>query len=108
MVQKITLKRLIPVMFGFFIMGFVDVVGIASNYIKQDFQISDTVANLVLTMVYVWFVLFSIPTGVLMGRIGRRKTDELYILLSSEYQFITQLFSILGTYLGTRIYYLLI
>ena len=29
--------RLLPILFGFFVMGFVDVVGIATNYVKNDF-----------------------------------------------------------------------
>ena len=27
----------LPVMFGFFIMGFVDIVGVATSYVKADF-----------------------------------------------------------------------
>lgn len=88
MEQKIKVTQFLPVMFGFFIMGFVDVVGIASNYIKQDFQLSDTVANLLLVMVYVWFVLFSIPTGVLMGKIGRRRTVLLSIMVTAMALFV--------------------
>lgn len=34
---------LIPVMFCFFAMGFVDLVGIASNYVKEDLQLTDSV-----------------------------------------------------------------
>jgi len=59
---------------GFFVMGFVDIVGIATNYAKQDLQLKDSIANLLPLMVFIWFALFSIPTGVLMNRIGRRKT----------------------------------
>lgn len=88
MQQKINIRHVLPVMFGFFIMGFVDVVGISSNYIKQDFQLSDTLANLILMMVFVWFVLFSIPTGILMGRIGRRKTVLLSILITTIALFV--------------------
>ena len=44
--------KLLPVLFGFFIMGFVDVVGIATNYVKQDFSLSDTLANLLPMMVF--------------------------------------------------------
>ena len=33
---------LIPVMFCFFAMGFVDLVGIASNYVKEDLQLTDS------------------------------------------------------------------
>jgi MFS transporter, FHS family, L-fucose permease len=92
MQQKTNIKHILPVMFCFFIMGFIDVVGIASNYIKQDFQLSDTFANLLLMMVFVWFVLFSIPTGVFMGKIGRRKTVLLSILITSLALFIPIIF----------------
>ena len=35
------LSKMLPVLFGFFIMGFVDVVGIATNYVKGDFLLND-------------------------------------------------------------------
>jgi fucose permease len=55
-------------------MGFVDLVGIATNYVKADFKLSDSVANLLPSMVFLWFLVFSVPTGMLMNKIGRRKT----------------------------------
>ncbi|WP_456088396.1 MFS transporter [Parabacteroides sp.] len=67
-------RILFPILFGFFVMGFVDLVGIATNYIKEDFALSDTSANLLPMMVFLWFALFSIPTGVLMGKIGKKYT----------------------------------
>ncbi len=70
-VSKLTI---LPILFGFFVMGFVDVVGIATNYVKSDFQLSDTLANLIPMMVFLWFAIFSIPTGILMNRIGKRNT----------------------------------
>ena len=39
-------KIIIPILLGFFVMGFVDVVGISTNYVKVDFNLSDTMANL--------------------------------------------------------------
>jgi fucose permease len=65
---------LMPVLFGFFIMGFVDVVGISTNYVKKDFALSDSLANLLPMMVFLWFAVFSVPTGLMMNAIGRRKT----------------------------------
>lgn len=65
---------ILPILFGFFVMGFVDVVGISTNYVKHDFGLSDTLANLIPMMVFLWFAVFSIPAGMLMGRIGRRNT----------------------------------
>ncbi len=82
-----SLTRLLPVLFGFFIMGFVDVVGIATNYVKQDFALSDTLANLLPMMVFLWFAVFSVPTGLLMNSIGRKKT----VVLSMAITFVAML-----------------
>ena len=68
------MKKQLPVFLGFFVMGFVDVVGISTNYAKQDLHLKDSIANLLPLMVFMWFALFSVPTGVLMNRIGRRRT----------------------------------
>ncbi|MDD6209392.1 MAG: MFS transporter [Bacteroidales bacterium] len=98
--------ELIPVMFSFFVMGFVDLVGIATNYVKADFELSDTVANIFPSMVFFWFLIFSVPTGMLMNKIGRRKTVLLSLIFTAcalilpwiDYTFSTMLisFSLLG------------
>lgn len=62
-------------MFGFFIMGFVDIVGVATSYVKADFAgMDDKVAGLISLSCFLWFLILSIPTGMLMNRIGRKKT----------------------------------
>jgi len=71
--NKSSLSKLLPVLFAFFIMGFVDVVGIATNYVKKDFSLSDTLANLLPMMVFLWFLVLSVPTGLFMNRIGRKR-----------------------------------
>lgn len=65
----------------FFVMGMVDIVGVSTNYIKQDFNLDAFVASLLPMMVFLWFALFSIPSGMLMGRIGRKKTVLLAVLV---------------------------
>jgi len=72
--KKSNLGKLVAVLVGFFVMGFVDIVNISTSYVKNDFHLSDTVANMLPLAVFVWFALISIPTGSLMGRIGRRRT----------------------------------
>ena len=64
----------LPVLFGFFVMGFADVVGISANYVKQDFGLSDSMGNLLPMMVFLWFAVFSVPTGMMMNTMGRKKT----------------------------------
>lgn len=104
--QKSMIWMLIPVMFSFFTMGFVDLVGIATNYVKADFHLSDTLANLLPSMVFFWFLIFSVPTGMLMNKIGQRKTVLLSIVVTVaalllpliNYSFASMLisFSLLG------------
>ncbi|GHS96789.1 MFS transporter [Bacteroidia bacterium] len=77
------LIQLLPIMLAFFVMGAVDLVGIASNYVKEDFGLSDTMANLFPSMVFFWFLIFSIPTGLLMNKIGRRKTVLLSLIATA-------------------------
>ena len=69
-------------MLAFFTMGFVDLVGIATNYVKQDFNLSDTAANSFSVMVFLWFLIFSVPTGILMNKIGRKKTVLLSMVVT--------------------------
>lgn len=78
-VKKNTFWKLPPVLFAFFVMGFVDVVGVSTSYVKSDFGLNDTLANLLPMLVFLWFVVCSLPTGLLMKRIGRKNT----VLLSS-------------------------
>lgn len=74
---------LIPVMLCFFAMGFVDLVGIASNYVKEDLGLTDSQANLFPSLVFFWFLLFSVPTGMLMNKIGRKKTVLLSLIVTA-------------------------
>ena len=69
-------------MLCFFCMGFVDLVGIASNYVKEDLALSDSVANVFPSLVFFWFLIFSVPTGMLMNRIGRKKTVVLSLVVT--------------------------
>ena len=71
---KSLLMQMIPVMLCFFAMGFVDLVGTASNDVQKDLGLTDSEANLFPSLVFFWFLIFSVPTGMLMNKIGRKKT----------------------------------
>ena len=73
---------ILPLMLCFFAMGFVDLVGIASNYVKADLDLSDSVANIFPSLVFFWFLIFSVPTGMLMNKIGRKKTVLLSLVVT--------------------------
>lgn len=106
--QKSSFKfAVLPVMFGFFIMGFVDIVGVATSYVKADFAgMDDKVAGLISLSCFLWFLILSIPTGMLMNRIGRKKTVIISFALTAlammvpilKYDFVSVLvaFAMLG------------
>ena len=73
---------LIPLMLCFFAMGFVDLVGIASNYLKENLHLSDSLANVFPSLVFFWFLICSVPTGMLMNKIGRKKTVLLSLVVT--------------------------
>lgn len=96
----------ISVMLAFFTMGFVDLVGIASNYVQKDLALTDSQANILPSLVFFWFLIFSVPTGMLMNRIGRKNTVLLSIavtaasliipIFGSSYPVMLISFSLLG------------
>ena len=94
--NQIKYARLLPVMLCFFAMGFVDLVGIASNYVKDDLHLSDSEANVFPSLVFFWFLIFSVPTGVLMNRIGRKRT----VLLSLAVTAVSLLLPVFGDSYG--------
>jgi len=82
MKHKNSLKLFLPVIFSFFVMGFVDLVGVATGYVKQDFNLSDKVAQLIPFMVFIWFALMAIPTGIFQDRKGKKLTVNIGMVLT--------------------------
>lgn len=78
-----TLMQLVPVMLCFFAMGFVDLVGTASNYVQKDLGLTDSQANIFPSLVFFWFLIFSVPTSLLMNKIGRKNTVLLSLLVTT-------------------------
>ncbi len=83
---------IVSVMLCFFCMGFVDLVGTASNYVKAEQGLTDTVANVLPSLVFFWFLIFSVPTSVLMNKIGKKNT----VLLSLAVTALSLLLPIFG------------
>ena len=105
--KKTSIMVILPVMFGFFVMGFVDIIGMTINYVSAEFtNLSASVVSLLASSCFIWFLIASIPTGLLMNRIGRKKTVLLsflvqilaFLVVFIKYDYITTLiaFSLLG------------
>ena len=80
-------SKILPVLFGFFIMGFCDLVGVSVTYAKDYFSWSETQAGFLPSMVFIWFLLISIPISIWMDKKGR-KTISLIGLLSTFITYI--------------------
>ena len=64
---------ILPLLAGFFVMGFGDIIGTVMNQVKAECTANaDRISWLMPIFAYVWFLVISIPTGVLAGRIGRK------------------------------------
>lgn len=72
----------LPILSGFFVMGFCDIVGIASDYVQRSFGWSSTMAGIVPSLVFLWFLVLAIPTANLMGRIGCRRTVMVSLVIT--------------------------
>lgn len=81
--RKSFLLQILPVMLCFFAMGFVDLVGTASNYVQKDLGLTDSQANLFPSLVFFWFLIFSVPTGMLMNKIGRKNTVLISLVVTA-------------------------
>ena len=72
-VDKVDKRVLWPVLMGFFIMGFCDIVAPISGRIATEFPASQQAAvSFLPTMVFLWFLVLSTPLAALMNRIGRK------------------------------------
>lgn len=74
MEKKTSFLAFLPVMLAFFTMGFVDLVGAASNHVQKDLQLTEAQTYFIPSLVFFWFLIFSVPTSALMNRIGRKNT----------------------------------
>ncbi len=82
MKKETSIKQFLPVIFSFYVMGFVDVVGLATGYIKKDFGLSNGVAQILPFMVFIWFALLAIPTGVFQDNRGKRLTVNIGMVIT--------------------------
>ena len=67
---------ILPVLFAFVVMGFADVSGIVTSHVKEDFQLSETLAGLIPMAIFFWFLVLSAPTALMMNKIGRKTSVQ--------------------------------
>ncbi len=67
---------LLPMLLSYFVMGFMDVVGISTSYVRADFgdRMPAEVFGFLPSVVFLWFLLLAVPVAMMMNRIGRKNT----------------------------------
>ena len=80
--SKVGLQKTLPVFMSFIVMGFVDIVGVATGYIKQDFGLADNIAQFIPSMALFWFFVLSVPSGILQDKYGKRRMLNIGMLLT--------------------------
>jgi fucose permease len=70
--QKGNISQILPVLMAFFVMSFVDLVGIGVDRVSKDMDLSATLAQLIPSAAFLWFLLLSVPVGVMQSRLGKR------------------------------------
>jgi len=70
--KKVNLSMLLPVLMSFFVMSFVDLVGIGVDRVSKDMNLSSTLGQLIPSAAFLWFLLLSVPVGIMQARIGKR------------------------------------
>ncbi|TDN95021.1 fucose permease [Salegentibacter sp. 24] len=71
--NRLRLNYLLPVLLSYIVMGFVDIVGVSTGYAQRDFNLSPEMAQLIPSMVFIWFFILSIPVAILQNNYGKRK-----------------------------------
>ncbi|MCU0458233.1 MAG: MFS transporter [Bacteroidales bacterium] len=97
--SKISLKFVTPVLMSFFVMSFCDIVGIGVDRIKIDFSLSNTLAQLIPSAVFLWFFVLSVPVGILQDRIGKRTVLNIGMTITAIGLFFPFFFYSFGTVL---------
>ncbi len=70
--SKFGTRKILPVFLSFIVMGFIDIIGVATGYIKLDFELTDFIAQFLPMMVLLWFFVLSVPAGILQDKYGKR------------------------------------
>ena len=93
MTKKINYNYLFPVLMSFFAMSFCDLVGIGVDRVKLDHNLSNTIAQLIPSAVFIWFFILSVPVGILQDRIGKRNMLNIGIAITALGLFIPFIFN---------------
>jgi len=74
---------IVPVLLSFFVMSFLDLVGIGVDRVSSDLNIDASLAQLIPSAAFLWFILLSVPVGVLQAKYGKKRMLNIGMLVTA-------------------------
>lgn len=72
-----------PVLISFFVMSFCDLIGLGVDNAKADFNLSNTLANMIPLAVFIWFLILGVPIGIAQDRIGKKNMVNIGMVITA-------------------------
>jgi MFS transporter, FHS family, L-fucose permease len=72
-----------PIILSFFVMSFCDLIGLGVDNAKADFNLSNTLANMIPLAVFIWFFILSVPIGIAQDRIGKKNMVNIGMVITA-------------------------
>ncbi|WP_439183308.1 MFS transporter [Carboxylicivirga taeanensis] len=94
-------KTILPILFSFFVVSFVDLVGTGVDELKQSANTPDYLLQLIPFVAFIWFFLISVPAGIWQARYGKKKVLNMAILVTAFGLFVPVLGNSLPVILGS-------
>lgn len=86
--KSVKTKIILPVLFAFFIVSFVDLVGTGVDELKQSADTPAYILQLIPFVAFIWFFLLSVPAGIWQARHGKKKVLGISILITAAGLFV--------------------
>jgi MFS transporter, FHS family, L-fucose permease len=104
--KKVKITTILPLLLSFFVMSFVDIVGISKDLVNEDLHLSEFILGFIPFAAFVWFFILSVPTGIFQSRFGKKLTLNIGMVITGVgllfpffvYNFVTVIiaFTLLG------------
>ena len=90
--KKIEMRLVVPVLLSFFVMSFVDLVGIGKDRVAEDLGLSDFILGLIPFAAFIWFFILSVPVGIMQARVGKKRMLNAGMIITGIGLFVPLLF----------------
>jgi FHS family L-fucose permease-like MFS transporter len=90
--KKINPVVVVPILFSFFVMSFIDLVGTGVDELRQDSSTPQYILQLIPFVALIWFFLLSVPVGIWQDKMGKKRVLNIGLIITA----VGLLFPLLG------------